>query len=82
VSGKYRVRRVPVVAQSHVLMLGSMLSNLRLWCGRSATEVAKSDTVATVPESATCPDCIRMMRAAHAQLDEWIPRLPKPPGGA
>lgn len=72
-----RVLRDPV---SHVLMVGSLLSNLRLWCGKSATEVEHHDTVSTMPESVSCSECIRMMHAAQAQIDEWAPRLPKIPG--
>ena len=51
-------------------------SGLYTWCGRRFDDPdVKHDDVASMPEAVSCKDCIRSMKGAKDNLDDWVPRL-------
>jgi len=49
---------------------------LRTWCGLGFSDGRLGkDSIAAIPEVINCPVCIRHMRDAKRNLDEWVPRL-------
>lgn len=63
--------------RAHALIIPWPVSQgLHLWCGYRADHPSVADeSVASVPEAVTCKECIRAMRTARANLNNWVPQL-------